>query len=549
MPRVARHTSISLLMSQPEESPMYVLEAPTPLSRSMVWRLQRTFYRDQGIGAWSQSHVPQAITTSPNITRAYARMVLSFWHDLRDSLDLSQPLYIVEMGAGSGRFAYRFLKTIMALLEQKPEPRPRLVYVMTDAIQSVVDFWRSNPRLRTFVDAGVLDFAHFDLVECAPMTLQTAGTVLETGSIANPLVVLGNYIFDTIPQDALTLKDGQFFANLVEIRASAPELDLTAPDSRVRLGIGFSQDTVPLDLDDEPDPLLRNVLRDYLHRERLDGTTLVVPRAAIGALRFLHTLSAGRLLCIAADIGESREEELADHGTPGFGAIGGLWLAVNFHAIGEFVERLGGLARHPRGLNLVLNISMLLFGPPGATFGETQQAYSDTIDVHGPDEIALLSRALGDHLPQLKLEELIAVLRASGWDTDYLSRSVPILLEKLPTSEDRLQHELQRGIYQAWEHYYPIGETDDVPFGLGVLLYTLGQFPQALQFFELSLRDFGEDPRTTLNLALTLYRLERLEETIHWLDRTLELDPTNDLAQNMRPDVANDLEQLRRRSP
>ena len=30
-----------------------------------------------------------------------------------------------------------------------------------------------------------------------------------------------------------------------------------------------------------------------------------------------------------------------------------------------------------------------------------------------------------------------------------------------------------RGVQLAWEQYYPIGEPDDVPFGLGVVLYEM----------------------------------------------------------------------------
>src|SRR5438067_10395813 len=112
---------------------MHVLESPVPLSQSMVWRLQRTFYGDQGIAAWSRSHVPQAVTTSPIIARAYARVVLGYWRDIQSTLDPSQPVYIVELGAGSGRFAYRFLTALSALLETVAAPRPRFLYVMTDA--------------------------------------------------------------------------------------------------------------------------------------------------------------------------------------------------------------------------------------------------------------------------------------------------------------------------------------------------------------------------------------------------------------------------------
>ena len=68
---------------------MHVLEPDTLLSRSMVWGLQRTFYTDQGVAAWSQSRVPQSVTTSPNIAGAYARIALGFLHDVRTHLDPS----------------------------------------------------------------------------------------------------------------------------------------------------------------------------------------------------------------------------------------------------------------------------------------------------------------------------------------------------------------------------------------------------------------------------------------------------------------------------
>src|SRR4051794_30481461 len=106
---------------------MYELEPPVPLGRSMVWHLQRTFYADQGIEAWSRSKVPQSITTSPLIARAYARIVFGFLRDMHASIDPTHPVYIVELGAGSGRFAYRFLKAFTALRDETPGPHPPVV--------------------------------------------------------------------------------------------------------------------------------------------------------------------------------------------------------------------------------------------------------------------------------------------------------------------------------------------------------------------------------------------------------------------------------------
>jgi tetratricopeptide (TPR) repeat protein len=185
---------------------------------------------------------------------------------------------------------------------------------------------------------------------------------------------------------------------------------------------------------------------------------------------------------------------------------------------------------------------MLLFdAQPDATFPETELAYVDVIDQHGPDALSLLTRAVSEHEVPLTFEAMLALLRTAGWDSEYVVRCVPALLDALPKAEERLRQEVLHGVQLAWEQYYPIGESDDLPGGLGALLYALERYAEALEFFELSLRQFGENSRTTLSLALCLHRLQRLPEALAWLDRTLALDPTNETAVQMRPHVAAEL--------
>ena len=186
---------------------------------------------------------------------------------------------------------------------------------------------------------------------------------------------------------------------------------------------------------------------------------------------------------------------------------------------------------------------MLLFDQrPDATFPEAEFAFADVIDQRGPDDLSLLARAIGEHAVPLDVVAVLALLRTVGWDSEFVVACLPALLNGLPTAERRLRQAVVDGIELAWEQYYPIGESDDLPFGLGALLFGLGYFAEAVVFFERSLRQFGEEPSTTLNLALSLYRLQRLPEAVAWLDRTLELDPTNETAVTMRPIVAAELE-------
>ncbi|MEL6180246.1 MAG: hypothetical protein AAFS10_14895, partial [Myxococcota bacterium] len=75
-----------------------------PLSQSPLWAIQRRFFEEQGPEAWRRAIVPEYITSNPRVGRAMARLV----HDWLKPFTLKRnaPLVVLELGAGSGRFAY-----------------------------------------------------------------------------------------------------------------------------------------------------------------------------------------------------------------------------------------------------------------------------------------------------------------------------------------------------------------------------------------------------------------------------------------------------------
>ena len=85
----------------------------------------------------SHGIVPHFITCNAFIGRAYAKVLAGF---LRDSvqpgavtpLDPAQPLYVVELGAGSGKFGFFMLRALVELRATCPFPLDKVVYVMTD---------------------------------------------------------------------------------------------------------------------------------------------------------------------------------------------------------------------------------------------------------------------------------------------------------------------------------------------------------------------------------------------------------------------------------
>jgi hypothetical protein len=127
---------------------MPVLEPPTPLSASKLWRWQRGFYEREGIAAWA-GKIPFYITSNPAIADSYAQILIRLLQDRSrtETVDPAEPFFVVELGAGHGAFGFHALRRLLELREALGLAHVPLVYVMTDFVQRNVDFWRSHPVL------------------------------------------------------------------------------------------------------------------------------------------------------------------------------------------------------------------------------------------------------------------------------------------------------------------------------------------------------------------------------------------------------------------
>src|SRR6476646_3418238 len=140
-----------------------VLETDVPLSQSLIWRLQRDFYAQRGLKAWTEDLVPSYITNNPFIAEIYAQIVAGFLSDCmqhsgRALLSQENPLRILELGAGTGKFSYLFLRKLTALLQAKSVAPRTVRYSMSDCSESLLAEWRANRHLGEFVDSGILEF-------------------------------------------------------------------------------------------------------------------------------------------------------------------------------------------------------------------------------------------------------------------------------------------------------------------------------------------------------------------------------------------------------
>ncbi|MCP4154462.1 MAG: tetratricopeptide repeat protein, partial [bacterium] len=178
-----------------------LLEKGSRFSESFLWNIQRGYFDRAGASAWRENTVPSYITSNAYTAQAYARVFMGY---LRDAMARGEQglVHIIDVGAGSGQFAFHFLKKLTELYKGSPiRNKIRYRYVFADFTESNINFCSRHPAMQPFIKQGVLDFARLDVADEHPIELLKSGSVLDSDSIPGPLVLIGNYLFDSIPQD------------------------------------------------------------------------------------------------------------------------------------------------------------------------------------------------------------------------------------------------------------------------------------------------------------------------------------------------------------
>ncbi|HEY0764070.1 MAG TPA: SAM-dependent methyltransferase [Pyrinomonadaceae bacterium] len=511
------------------------LEQQQRLSRSLLWKLQRNYFERQGFEAWSTGAVPHHITSSPFIAGAYAEAVFWFLRDcVAKPIDLTQPIYILELGSGPGRFAYSFLKKLLALRSGSVLKDVRIKYVMTDFSDRTIESWRTHRWFEPFIKEGVLDFARFDVEHDGKFKLMHGGETISAGNLRNPLVVIANYLFDSIPQDSFLVSGGELFETLLTLTTPMQEKNPNDPEILSR--VEFSYDFNRVNGHYYKDAKWNRILADY--KKRLTDTAFLFPTAALECVENLHRLSGGRMLLLSGDRGYSSDEALLEgKGAPTMAVHGSFSLMVDYQIIGEFCRQLGGQVLHPERKTKSLNISAFLFGGSGDDFLETRQAYAEVIEKFGPDDFFTLKEGISEIYDGLTLEQIVAFLRLSCWDHKRFWECVPFIKQHLENMSAFEKQQLREAIVKVWDSYLPIGEESDLAFELGTLLLEMEFRAEAIEFLQHSVSLYGIAPGTAYNIAVCHYGLGQLDQALEYLDQALGLDPEFAEAINLRSEL------------
>jgi hypothetical protein len=538
------------------------LESNLPLSNSLIWRRQREFYLQRGLGAWTADKVPQFITNNPLIAEIYANIVFQFVGDCialdggaSAAISAERPLRILELGAGTGKFGYLFLRQLQLLLLEAGISLKTVRYCMSDCSPSVLESWRANSYLAEFVQAGVLEFQLFEAGE------QTRnGRETQAGSSPAPLVLIANYVFDSLPQDVFVIQDGRVYESLVTTTAQTASWSTAAPcgvDKQAAVhspqpslsSLQFSWQTVIAPPQRYADAAWNQILEQY--RASLPGATVPLPSGVLKALQELAVQSDGRMLVLVADKGHAYEDVLAlVQGPPKFEwhAPDCFSLMVNLDAIGKYFTAAGGEALLPDRHFSGLNVCGFLRRRPGDDFPATRKAYRQSQAAVGPDDLFTLLSWLNAHMEEMTIAQILAALKLTRWDPIALIRLFPVLGRQLGKVAPE-RHDLREAVLKTWANHYPVEPGDNVlAFDCGVILLELRFFSEAMDMFKTSQRALGPSAATSYNLGLCAQGLGNWTDALAWMEEACNLDSKFEPARSARAKLELELKNHQGRS-
>ncbi len=146
-----------------------------------------------------QGIVPNFVSSNCYIAHSYAYAILGFLRDYWKGKEPSEPVYIVEAGAGSAKLSYVLIKHLISWRKFWPH-EGCFKYIVTDFSATHFEFWMNHPSLQHLTEAGLLDYSVFDSENTEILKLELSG--LEVTLSKHPIILVANYVFDSLKQDA-----------------------------------------------------------------------------------------------------------------------------------------------------------------------------------------------------------------------------------------------------------------------------------------------------------------------------------------------------------
>jgi tetratricopeptide (TPR) repeat protein len=492
----------------------------TSLSKSALWQKMQDYYHNMGPEAWQNELVPLQISSNKNLAISYANIIvgqINDWYSNNPHTANEQPFYIVEIGTGHGKFGFYVLKCLQELMLNYDLPMTLIKFIMTDVAEKNINSWEQHPAFKPWVAAGNLDFALFNAMSDQEICLRNSGAKIQPGTLNKPIFMLCNYLFDSLSHDAFQVRDHKLHEVQIKINSDADWEEYFAKAS-------FTYTYEPVGADYYADKNLNKILADY--QTAMTNGTFMIPIGGIDCINTLQKFSKEHLVLLLADKGQASIDLFDDLGEPDISVHGSISLMVNFDALKRYFNNNNGTAMLMH--NTSVDFQVACYSTQAKySMPHTKHAFAQTLSAASPQDIINLCY-LDDEINTnfSNLDQLLAILNLTVWDPNIFYDFHEMILDRIEIEEITVEQDkaLLCGAKIVWDYFFKLEKNQDLPFALGSLYYALDEYETALEFYKISIQEFGANAESLYNMAITYQALEQTHEARQFAEQSLQLD-------------------------
>lgn len=518
-------------MQHEEAGTIVTIEKDKRLSESKLWQMQKDYYATAGINAWV-NQIPFEVTCNPFIANSYAHVAVAFIRDYlhRQPDAIQHPFYFFELGTGSGKFSFYMLKSLFELFHLAGMNDITIKYIMSDLTDQNIQYYKTHPGLKPYIEKNIIDFATVDLESGKPIDMHIARTALSNNLLKNPLICFANYVFDTTSHDAFNIHNKQI--KPLHITITSPQENIVQDKilSADKLNITFNASDAAMNY---PDATIHHLLEDYRHH--IDYSNILIPVGAIKAISQLKQLANNQLMLISTDKGNSSIESLEHLGPPGitFHAATCFSLMVNYHALSNYFILNGGDAFLETSRDRTLETAVFFAGFKLTDLPETRLAVAHYIDETSPCDYYKIDKQIRDTYQSCDLDTLATHLSLSHWNPSIYSIISSRIEALIPNDDGEAVSFLSKNMAKLAANYYHMPTSDPTPFQVGLYFHLLKKYDDAIHYYHDALQYDQSLFYIHFNLGLCYHAKQDKQQALTHFNTALGIDPASVETKNM----------------